>query len=85
MIEYDMQSFLRSSVDLYRELAGVTTELEKVSTPFMQEDRENLDPGVAASAIDWATNSLDPSKCFADAEYFQRTWDESEKAVESGT
>ena len=57
-MEYDMEDFLRSCVDRYRELTGVTT-LRRAATPFLPEPTrpdfstaetdttENLDPDVA--------------------------------------
>ena len=37
-MEYDMESFMKSCVDLYQELAGPKFTLRKVRTPFVEED-----------------------------------------------
>jgi hypothetical protein len=42
VMTYDMESFLKTSCDMYLSLAGSGTTLDKVSTPFIDEDdREN--------------------------------------------
>ena len=59
VIEYNMEDFLRSCVERYKELTGVTA-LRRATTPFLTElsDPDFTNPQTAAKVVDSAEGAL---------------------------